>query len=138
MSTPQTPFARVFYRVAFQRLEEAEVLYNAGYYIGSVYLAGYSVECVLKALILNSIPPRRQKEVEAEFRGQRAHRFEWLRHRYSEVGAPSLPKEINDALLYVSSWETSLRYKPGIGEPSDSSRFLSDVKKIVAWADSRI
>jgi HEPN domain-containing protein len=33
------------------RLQEAEALYNAGFYDGSVYLAGYAVELALKARI---------------------------------------------------------------------------------------
>ena len=33
MSTPARPIPRKFYRVAYQRLEEAEVLFEAGYYI---------------------------------------------------------------------------------------------------------
>ncbi len=138
MPPPKSPLARRFWRVAYQRLEEAEVLNNAGYYIGSVYLAGYSVECALKALILNSAPNKDQESIEAEFRGQRAHRFEWLRLRYNQTGAPQLPVDISESLTFVSSWETSIRYKPGMGEPKNASRFLSDVQKIVEWANNRI
>lgn len=73
MGTPASSVPRRFHRVAFQRLEEAEVLFEAGYYNGSVYLAGYAVECMLKALILNSTPEKEHDSIEAEFRGQRAH-----------------------------------------------------------------
>lgn len=38
-------------QLAKLRLREAEALYNAGLYDGSVYLAGYSVELALKARI---------------------------------------------------------------------------------------
>ena len=38
MSTPTRPIPRKFYRVAYQRFEEAEVLFEVGYYIGAVYL----------------------------------------------------------------------------------------------------
>ena len=81
MSTPASPIPRRFYRVAYQRFEEAEVLYHAGFCIGAVYLAGYAVECMLKTLILNSLPEKDHETVEAEFRGQRAHQYEWLRNR---------------------------------------------------------
>ena len=37
--------------LASLRLQEAETLYNAGQYNGSVYLAGYAVELALKARI---------------------------------------------------------------------------------------
>ena len=138
MGTPQAPTPKLFYRVAYQRLEEAEVLYKAGYYNGAVYLAGYAVECMLKTIILNSTRKSDHKTVEAEFRGQRAHQFEWLRKRYYQTNAPQFPKETNDSLVFVSTWETSLRYKPGVGNRDDSKRFMAEVTKILKWADGRI
>ena len=138
MSTPTSPIPRRFYRVAYQRLEEAEVLYDAGYSVGSVYLAGYAVECMLKALILNSITQKDQETIETEFRGQRAHQYEWLRHRYAQTNAPLLPAPISESLTFVSTWETSLRYQPGLGDPKDATRFIKEVKKILDWADNRI
>ena len=138
MSTPTPAIPRRFYRVAYQRLQESEVLFDAGFCIGSVYLAGYAVECMLKALVLNSLPEKDHKTVEAEFRGKRAHEYEWLRHRYAQTNAPGLPVAISESLAFVSTWETSLRYEPGLGEPEDASRFLKEVKNILEWADNRI
>src|SRR5438105_1342271 len=43
---------RLFQRAADQRLTTAEFRLEHGYYLDAVYLAGYSVECALKALIL--------------------------------------------------------------------------------------
>jgi len=127
MSTPTSPIPRRFFRVAYQRLEEAEVLFDAGFFIGTVYLAGYAVECMLKTLMLNSLPENEHKTVEAEFRGQRAHQYEWLRHRYAKTNAPRLPVEISKSLTFVSTWDTSLRYNPGLGEPEDALRFLREI-----------
>ena len=138
MSTPTSAIPRRFYRVAYQRLQEAELLFDAGFFIGTVYLAGYAVECMLKALILNSLPEKDHESVEAEFRGQRAHQYEWLRHRYAQTTAPGLPAEISESLAFVSTWDTSLRYKPGVGEPKDASRFLREVQHILEWANNRI
>ena len=98
MSTPTRPIPRKFYRVAYQRFEEAEVLFEAGYYIGAVYLAGYAVECMLKTLILEATPEKDHATVEAEFRGQRAHHYEWLRQRYVQTHAPGLPADIGQRI----------------------------------------
>jgi hypothetical protein len=124
--------------VAYQRFEEAEVLFGAGYYIGAVYLAGYAIECILKTLILEAMPEQDHAAVEAEFRGQRAHDYEWLRHRYMQTRAPGWPADISQALTFVGTWETSLRYTPGVGDRRDASRFLAEARKIIAWADSRM
>ena len=106
--------------------------------MGAVYLAGYAVECMLKALILNSLPAKDHESVEAEFRGQRAHQYEWLRLRYAQTNAPGLPAEISRSLAFVSTWETSLRYTPGLGDRQDALRFLAESRKILDWADKRL
>lgn len=138
MGVPTSPIPRKFYRVAYQRLEEAEVLFDAGFNIGAIYLAGYAVECILKSLVLNSVPARSHQATEAEFRGQRAHQYEWLRHRYAQTNAPAIPPRVAESIALVSTWETTLRYQPGLGEPDDALRFLEEVKAILDWADSRI
>jgi hypothetical protein len=138
VGTPRSPIPRLFYRVAWQRLEEAEVLLNLEYYTGAVYLAGYSVECILKTLILDAIPKNQHESVASKFRGQDAHNYDSLRHRYSQTNSPPLPRAIQNSLLFVSTWNTSLRYQPGRGNSGDADRFLREVKAIMDWADNRI
>jgi HEPN domain-containing protein len=45
-----------FFRAAQQWLAEAQFLLQNDYTTAAVYLAGYAVECMLKALILASEP----------------------------------------------------------------------------------
>ena len=42
---------------------------------GAVYLAGYSVECILKALIFSVVPLVQIEAVLGSFRGVRAHDY---------------------------------------------------------------
>jgi HEPN domain-containing protein len=49
---------RLFERIAEQRLAAAELLLEHQFYLDAVYLAGYTVECSLKALILRWTPRR--------------------------------------------------------------------------------
>jgi hypothetical protein len=72
MGLPASQKARVFYRSAFYRFDEARILWKAIDFqmtSGPVYLAGYGIECILKALILNSLSAVEQKEMLREFRG---------------------------------------------------------------------
>jgi hypothetical protein len=79
----------MYYRAAKQRFLEAELLLKARMKTGAVYLAGYTVECFLKALILEGVAPALRKKLLADFRGRRAHDIEWLRGLYRRhVGAP--------------------------------------------------
>lgn len=44
-----------FRQVALLRIEEAEILFKAGKWDGAYYVAGYSVECALKACIIKKL-----------------------------------------------------------------------------------
>jgi HEPN domain-containing protein len=54
MGLPNSKAARQFWRSSKQRFDDAELLLKAGHTTGAVYLAGYGVECMLKALLVNS------------------------------------------------------------------------------------
>jgi len=54
MPVPTTIEARRYYRVALQRLEDGQLIFaKLERYPAATYLAGYSIECILKALILS-------------------------------------------------------------------------------------
>ena len=51
-----------FQRAARQRLSTAEFLLGNRYNLDAMYLAGYAVECTLKALILDATPTGHRAE----------------------------------------------------------------------------
>jgi hypothetical protein len=60
MSVPKSNEARRFFRAAGARYSEAFfLLENSGFTTAAVYLAGYAVECMLKALVLSHEPRRK-------------------------------------------------------------------------------
>lgn len=138
MAIPNETNARLFYRCAFHRYEEAEVLFKAGYTTGSVYLAGYGVECILKALILVSATPQTRLDTLKSFRGSKAHEFEWLRSLYLLNGGARFPSETTQQFTLVSDWSTELRYTPRSVQPDEAEAFLAAAANIIKWADGRI
>jgi HEPN domain-containing protein len=48
------------------RMDDARALLNAGRYHGAMYLAGYSIECLLKAKLMRMYECRRLGELEQE------------------------------------------------------------------------
>src|SRR5687767_13061195 len=112
MGLPRSKDARLFYRCAFLRYDEARVLFKAGYPTGAVYLGGYGVECMLKALILASENEWARHETLKSFKGGRAHDFEWLRSEYINRGGARFPRETAQQMVLVNGWTTALRYKP--------------------------
>ena len=119
MALPRAPEARPFYQSAKQRFEDAEFLLDAERTTGAIYLAGYSVECMLKSLILSSAPGRKRMALLASFRGSKAHDYEWLKKQYTKkfkTGTFSLPSAVSKNFSMVDTWTVELRYKAGCAE----------------------
>jgi hypothetical protein len=138
MGVPQDIDARRFWRSAQQRLLDAQYLSQGGRTTGAVYLAGYGVECMLKALLIHTTSQSNRAELVNSFRGAKAHDFEWLQHQYRTLNAPPIPQDIREHFVLASTWSTDFRYRPGIIEAADSEDFLVAAQAIINWADGRI
>ncbi len=138
MSIPSSIDARLYYRCAFQRYEEAEVLLNADYTTGAVYLAGYGIECMLKALALMTVAGSARTAMLKSFRGGKAHEYEWLRTLYLTNGGVRLPSDIARHFTLVNDWSTDLRYTPRSVRAADAEAFLAAAVAIIKWADGRL
>lgn len=137
MAVPSSPNARLFYRAADQRFEDAEFLLKAKRTTAAVYLAGYAVECILKALILSNAPKSRQDEVLNQFRGARAHDYDWLLNLYRERGGSELPRDIVREFARVNTWSTRIRYSPSTVPMKRATSFTTSAESIVEWAKGR-
>jgi HEPN domain-containing protein len=129
--------ARRFYRAAVRRYEEAGfLLASGGYTTAAVYLAGYAVECMLKAVILSNEPIQRNAETLNSFRGVHGHAFEWLREQMKKRQV-HLPPDKAKELTRIYGWTTSLRYDPIVLRQRDAERFLTSVDIVIDWAKER-
>jgi HEPN domain-containing protein len=133
---PISPYAARFRRAAYQRLEAAEVLFKHGYYTDAVYLSGYAVECILKALALSRQPATKHAGVVKMFRGRAAHDYEWIKRRYLPGLLP--PKEVVRALASVRTWAPDIRYETKKYASADAKRFLSNVAQIMKWCEGQL
>ncbi len=137
MAMPLDANARRYFRVAYQRFEDGTALLGISRPRAAIYLTGYAVECILKALLLTSTPAGERAAVLATFRGGVAHDIDWLRERLiRRIGR--LPVGENRYVSLVSSWSTDLRYEPGPGDVDDARVFLTATASILAWADGRM
>jgi hypothetical protein len=137
MGLPAPTEARVYYRAAKQRYDDAQLLLQAQRTTGAVYLAGYTVECLMKALVLASVPTRRRRELLREFRGTRAHNIEWLGALYRRHTGRVIPRDVRRHLARVASWSTDLRYVTGTLRQREAEEFMESVV-ISTWADGRM
>jgi hypothetical protein len=128
-------------KLAKQRLEEAEILFKAGKCDGAFYLAGYSVELMLKAKICDRLGiPNLFDETNAasnsingigEIRkALKTHNlfilliFSGLKIKFDEDKATNKHLGIANSLLF-NSWNENARYKP-CGHMADK-----DVEKLI-------
>ena len=138
MPLPHASEARPFYQAAQQRLDDAQYLLKDARTTGAVYLAGYAVECMLKALVLASTPRIERAPILASFRGNKAHDFSWLKTLYGQQTDASMPKTIVLALTRVATWSTDLRYRSGRIKQADADAFFRNVSDIIKWIDGRL
>ncbi len=137
MAVPADEDARLFYRAMTERHDDARVLHAAGRGAGAVYMAGYAVECALKALLVTATPARDRGGVIATFRGVRAHDYDWLREQYRAVGG-SVPQQLDRPFTVVGEWTTDIRYTPGEFPAPRADRFMAATAIVIAWADARL
>jgi HEPN domain-containing protein len=141
MGIPHDKDARRFYRVAAQRMEDAGYLLDAARSTASVYLAGYCVECLWKALIIVQAGKDKKQHVLEQFRGAGAHNFDFLRSLYDKLGGtmpPKKDKSLVSAFIIAGSWTTDLRYDPGTMSGEDAEEFLAAARRIWDWADGKL
>ena len=137
MSKPRSDVL-LFRRAATQRFEDGEWLLASGRTTGAVYLAGYSVECELKALVLSILPEHKRKQILKLFVGAKAHDFDWLLRLYDEHGGPQVPWEIQQEFVNINSWSTDLRYQPRMTPRSHAEDFFEATTTILEWAEGRL
>lgn len=133
--------ARLFQRAAEQRLTAAEFLLDHGFCLDAIYLAGYGVECGLKALILRRTTRSNWQEVLESLTkvGAKGHDLEYLlrllkqqmnkkqRHDRETIG------QISEHFVNVVSWSTTLRYQVGSVTQKAADVFFRSAREICEW-----
>jgi hypothetical protein len=129
---------RRFLTAADHRLQDADYLRRVDRTLGAAYLAGYAVEFVLKALVLALLDEHEQPKMIAQFRGTKAHDYNWLRFVYRANGGANLPKAVIEAFMILDAWRTDLRYNPRSRYSGDVDRFFQAVDTVLDWAKARL
>jgi hypothetical protein len=122
-------------------MEESKVILKAGLPAAAEYLAGYAVECMLKALIIVTTPANERPSAgDATMRWLKREFGHDLDHLHTVVRQRSgnVSRDVASALVYVATWDPEQRYEPGNGDPARASRFLAEAEVVLKWADGRL
>jgi HEPN domain-containing protein len=129
--------SRDFQRAAQQRLTTAEFLLENDYNLDAMYLAGYAVECTLKALILEITPAAERAEMLKKISsGKKMHDAEILGGILKDRGRP-IPLELVKHFRR-SGWSTALRYETGRRDTGETRGFLKTAKAACDWVEGQL
>lgn len=120
-----------------QRLTTAEFLLANGYNLDAMYLAGYAVECTLKALILETAPVQRRNDTLKRISsGKKMHSPEVLGGILKNLGCPIPPVFVKR--IRRSAWSTNLRYEIGRRDTGETRGFLRTARDMYNWVDGQL
>lgn len=120
-------------KLAWGRLQDANVLFNSKRYDGSVYLCGYAVELALKARVCRTLRWSHFPETTAEFRefqSFKTHKLDTL------LQLSGLEANIKSTYLadwsVVAIWEPELRYRiAGSATPAEAKNMLESTAALL-------
>jgi HEPN domain-containing protein len=125
-----------FWRAASQRVASAIRLLESQSHLDAVYLAGYVVECALKALILKRTPANKRRDLCQELSsGARSHNFDYLSGTLV-LRQCTIPREVRQSLDVLSDeWSTDLRYVGNLISYREAERFIQRVQAVYEWVE---
>jgi HEPN domain-containing protein len=134
MSLESNPDARVYYVPARRRLEDAKILLDNNRRDGAGYMAGFAVECLLKALILSNSTPRERPRLLARLKGEFGHDLDTLRTEAARRGI-HLGRPGQDAFRRIATWDNNDRYEARIQSREVAEAAYAAAEYLFDWAD---
>ena len=129
--------SRDFQKVAAQRLATAQILLKEKLTLDAQYLAGYTVECSLKALILHVTPAIDQPDkLRRLTSGAAMHRWEVLLGELHPHGI-FLPVELAGRIRRFK-WSTALRYETKRRDTGETIACLATAEKVLEWVEEQL
>ena len=129
--------SRDFQKAAAQRLTTAETLLREKLTLNAQYIGGYTVECTLKALIMELTPDLDKPDMLRRITsGASMHRPEVLLGELRNLGAP-LPLVLAKRARRFD-WTTDLRYETGRRDTGETNAFLKTAKAIYDWVEGQL
>ncbi len=118
---------------------------------GAMYLAGYAVECLLKAYLIEQEGCRSLSEAQMVINARRTRQSQLPIQRIANSAAghsiyylvgltdiSTLPGYDGALWGRLAAWTTAWRYEHNVPAQHDAERFLRDVRVAVGWLRNRI
>lgn len=143
----------LFYGVSEQakagkhRLDDARALLKEGRWRGTMYMAGYAVECLLKTKLMRMFDCRHLRELEKELtrRGVIAvhttvftHQLELLLRLTTAMDRLRQNQKHWRLFNMVNRWVPAWRYAADLSNHDDAKDFLEAVEKVSHWIETNV
>ena len=130
-SSRQRTKRTVYEQTSRRMLNDARFLLKHGRWHSAVYLAGYAVECKLKAAVC------RYLGVEVLPESFRTHDIRFLIRSAGLAEAVNSDKVIQARFRRIDSmWRTEIRYSGKPYGKQAAENFLDNVRRVVQWLDT--
>lgn len=129
------------------RLDDARALLTAVRWRGAMYMAGYSIECLLKTKLMRMYECRHLRELQEELqrRGVLSAQTSIFTHQLELLlrlagGLERLRQSEEHWRLFnlVNRWVPAWRYTADLSNAEDAADFLTAVNRISQWIENNI
>ena len=129
------------------RLDDSRALLATDRWRGSMYMAGYSVECLLKTKLMRMFNCRHLRELEEDLqtRGLLAsqatvftHQLELLLRLTNVMDRLRRNQEYWRLFNRINRWIPAWRYTADLSNPEDAGDFLVAVEKVSHWIENNV
>lgn len=126
------------------RLDDARALLNADRWRGAMYMAGYAVECMLKAKLMRMFDCRQLRELEEELQRRGllsaaasvySHQLGMLLRLTQRMDQLRSDRAFWPQFNMVNRWVPAWRYSADLSNREDAQDFLDAVTRIVHWIE---
>jgi HEPN domain-containing protein len=134
-------------KASLHRRDDAQVLFDAAHWRGAMYLGGYSVECLIKAKLMQKFGCRTIRGLEEELkdRGLIPTEATMYTHHFESLFRVSgfLDRLRKDARLWasftiVNRWVPAWRYDPDLSKKEEAEDFFEALDRIASWIRANV
>ena len=129
------------------RRDDAHALLNAARWRGAMYMAGYSIECLLKAKLMGMYACSNLRDLEEELQRRKllaehatifTHQLEVLLRLANGLERLRQNSTLWPLFNIVNRWIPAWRYNPDLSNREDAEDYLDAVDSIYHWIGHNI
>ena len=130
-------------KAGMKRLRDAKRLRNSGGWRGSMYLAGYYVECKLKARLMEMYDIWTLEELENRLSGLAGKPVRAFTHSIEVLMTHTgvlrrMDSNVRRSFSKCNQWKTDWRYDPNDGTREECEQFIEAVEALGHFIDKNI